>query len=98
MSDVGRHREPLRCPGCGTRLVGVERADVVVDACPDCRGVWLNRDQLDKILLAERRVPRSPRAPDPRDHDHDYYDAKRQRRRSFLEDLLDGDRAGGSGP
>jgi Zn-finger nucleic acid-binding protein len=47
---------PLRCPSCGSRLVEVERADVLVDACPECRGVWLERGELDKILVRERRL------------------------------------------
>ncbi|ADB49569.1 TFIIB-type zinc ribbon-containing protein [Conexibacter woesei] len=51
-----RNGEPLRCPTCGTRLIEVERADVLIDACPDCRGVWLDRGELDKILVYERRA------------------------------------------
>lgn len=52
MSD----REPLRCPTDGTRLVEMERADVLIDACPTCRGVWLDRGELDKILVKERQL------------------------------------------
>jgi uncharacterized protein len=47
---------PLRCPACESRLVEVERADVLIDACPECRGVWLDRGELDKILVKERRM------------------------------------------
>jgi Zn-finger nucleic acid-binding protein len=48
--------EPMRCPSCGSRLVEVERAAVLIDACPSCRGVWLDRGELDKILVEERRL------------------------------------------
>lgn len=49
-------REPLRCPNDGSRLVEMERADVLIDACPTCRGVWLDRGELDKILVKERQL------------------------------------------
>jgi len=48
--------EPLRCPVDGTRLVEVERSDVMIDACPSCRGVWLDRGEIDRILVKERRM------------------------------------------
>jgi uncharacterized protein len=46
--------EPMRCPSCGSRLVEVERSEILIDACPECRGVWLDRGELDKILARER--------------------------------------------
>lgn len=60
MSDHGiplsRRGEPMRCPACNTRLVEIERSDVLIDACPECRGVWLDRGELDRILDRERRA------------------------------------------
>jgi Zn-finger nucleic acid-binding protein len=47
--------EPMRCPNCASRLVELERSDVLIDACPECRGVWLDRGELDRILEKERR-------------------------------------------
>lgn len=47
--------EPMRCPACGGRLVEVERSDVLIDACPQCRGVWLDRGELDRLLARERQ-------------------------------------------
>ena len=46
--------EPLRCPNDGARLVEIERSEVLIDACPECRGIWLDRGELDKILAKER--------------------------------------------
>lgn len=46
----------MRCPNCGARLVELERSQVLIDACPDCRGVWLDRGELDKVLEYERRA------------------------------------------
>lgn len=51
-----RGGEPLRCPTCRTRLIEVDRAEVLIDACPECRGVWLERGELDKILVRERQL------------------------------------------
>ena len=48
--------EGMTCPSCGGELVELERAGVRVDACRQCRGVWLDRGELDSILERERRV------------------------------------------
>jgi uncharacterized protein len=59
MEDVSGRQlrgEPLRCPVDGSRLVQTERSEILVDACPECRGVWLDRGELDRILERERQV------------------------------------------
>ncbi len=97
-------REPLRCPNDGSRLVEVERSEILIDACPECRGVWLDRGELDKILVRERQFAtsdpdedffrdvegrrRREREREPYDDD---YPSRKRRRRGFLEDLLDFD-------
>jgi len=40
----------MKCPNDSATLVMSERAGVEIDYCPDCRGVWLDRGELDKIL------------------------------------------------
>ncbi len=41
----------MNCPVCSNeRLVMSERAGVEIDYCPSCRGVWLDRGELDKII------------------------------------------------
>jgi Zn-finger nucleic acid-binding protein len=40
----------VKCPNDSATLVMSERAGVEIDYCPDCRGVWLDRGELDKIL------------------------------------------------
>jgi len=42
------------CPNCGGQLVGIERSGVHIDACRQCRGVFLDRGELDEILKRER--------------------------------------------
>ena len=41
----------MKCPVCTeTSLVMADRKGVEIDYCPDCRGVWLDRGELDKII------------------------------------------------
>lgn len=47
----------MKCPSDGATLVMSDRSGVEIDYCPDCRGVWLDRGELDKIL--ERSVSAS---------------------------------------
>jgi Zn-finger nucleic acid-binding protein len=90
----------MRCPNDGSRLVEVERAGVLIDACPDCRGIWLDRGELDKILVKERQLAggsdedffsevEGRRAPERRDRSEE--EPRKKRRRGLLEDLLDFD-------
>lgn len=47
----------LRCPSCDAPMQTVERRGVLIDICRDCRGVYLDRGELDKLLdLASRDV------------------------------------------
>jgi uncharacterized protein len=46
----------MQCPSCGGELVELDRSSVRVDACRQCRGVWLDRGELDRIIEHERRV------------------------------------------
>ncbi|WP_424965960.1 MULTISPECIES: zf-TFIIB domain-containing protein [unclassified Dinoroseobacter] len=79
----------MKCPIDGTELVMTDRSGVEIDYCPSCRGVWLDRGELDKII--ERSVPAS--APKPtRDFDDDYPGGRAPRRKkkeSFLMELFD---------
>lgn len=49
----------MKCPACPTTsLVMTDRSGIEIDYCPDCRGVWLDRGELDKII--ERATPTPP--------------------------------------
>lgn len=41
---------PMACPVDGTTLTMSERSGIEIDYCPTCRGVWLDRGELDKII------------------------------------------------
>ena len=46
----------LICPNCQEGMQEVRRNDVQLDICPKCRGVWLDRGELEKLLHAAREV------------------------------------------
>ncbi len=46
----------LMCPNCQVGMKEVTRNNVQIDICPDCRGVWLDRGELEKLLGAVRQV------------------------------------------
>ncbi|MES2333224.1 MAG: zf-TFIIB domain-containing protein [Pseudomonadota bacterium] len=52
----------LLCPVCRVDLVMADRAGVEIDYCPKCRGVWLDRGELDKIIEMSLRQPAGPDA------------------------------------
>jgi Zn-finger nucleic acid-binding protein len=57
----------MQCPVDGTTLQMSERSGIEIDYCPQCRGVWLDRGELDKIIArnAEASAPTSQAAPQP---------------------------------
>ena len=40
----------MKCPSCNTALTMSERSGIEIDYCPQCRGVWLDKGELDKII------------------------------------------------
>jgi uncharacterized protein len=40
----------MKCPNCEATLLMTERQGVEIDYCPQCRGVWLDKGELDKII------------------------------------------------
>ncbi|MFB7799253.1 zf-TFIIB domain-containing protein [Isoptericola sp. NPDC056134] len=80
----------MQCPHDQSVLVMSERKGIEIDYCPQCRGVWLDRGELDKIIersleseiAAEARgpvppAPASPGPPYPASYDERRYDDKR---------------------
>ncbi len=53
----------MQCPVDGETLVMADRSGVEIDYCPRCRGVWLDRGELDKII--DRAGAAAPAAPQP---------------------------------
>lgn len=80
------HPGPMACPVDGTTLAISERSGIEIDYCPACRGVWLDRGELDKILASE--AAHQPQHAGSQPHAYDRREP-RKRRRSFLEELFD---------
>jgi uncharacterized protein len=51
----------MNCPVCNVTLQLAERKNVEIDYCPQCRGIWLDRGKLDKII--EQSIPAAPSRP-----------------------------------
>lgn len=49
-SVLSNSSQGLLCPNCQVSLVMTERQGIEIDYCPQCRGVWLDRGELDKII------------------------------------------------
>ncbi|EQB30491.1 TFIIB-type zinc ribbon-containing protein [Sphingobium ummariense] len=81
----------MLCPVCHVGLQMTDRQGVEIDYCPQCRGVWLDRGELDKII--ERSAGQAPPPPSASYRpDRDYRDDghyHRKRKKSFLEELFD---------
>lgn len=85
----------MLCPVCHVGLAMTDRQEVEVDYCPQCRGVWLDRGELDKIIerSAREAMPAAQVSQPSYRPDRDYRDDGRyyqkKRKKSFLEELFD---------
>ena len=70
----------MNCPVCpNTSLVMAERQGIEIDYCPTCRGVWLDRGELDKIIerSAQQDAPAAPpRQQQPSQQQYGHYSDK----------------------
>lgn len=55
----------MQCPICSVELVMSERQGIEIDYCPKCRGVWLDRGELDKIIERSAQVSPPPKPSEP---------------------------------
>jgi Zn-finger nucleic acid-binding protein len=96
----------MKCPACQIELKMADRQGIEIDYCPQCRGVWLDRGELDKIIerssperftsmpSRERKEAYERDEPLGRRWDDEEYERdifKGRRRRSFLGELFDFD-------
>jgi Zn-finger nucleic acid-binding protein len=90
----------MRCPIDETTLVMSERNGIEIDYCPQCRGVWLDRGELDKIIDRSLSMPQPAQQAPPQQYDRydersrshhapqqGYY--KKKRKESWLSELFD---------
>lgn len=93
----------MKCPNCpDATLTLSERQGVEIDYCPQCRGVWLDRGELDKLLersLAQESARAAPspdvrlqqRRPDFVDSDYRHASSgqRRHKTKSWLSEIFD---------
>lgn len=92
----------MKCPACNVELKMADRQGVEIDYCPQCRGVWLDRGELDKIIERQASVSSEKRRDYDDDDDDDRYKERRyegghqqypphRKRKSFLGEMFDFD-------
>jgi len=79
----------MYCPVCKVELKISERQGIEIDYCPKCRGLWLDRGEIDKIIERSAVEVSQGRAVEQPAHRHEHYEHKKHRRKSFLEELFD---------
>src|SRR4051812_41135077 len=67
----------LSCPKCHGAMRTYERNGVHVDQCADCRGIFLDRGELDRLVDAENAWHGGPRAEPRQEHDRDRHQENR---------------------
>ncbi|WP_148686540.1 zf-TFIIB domain-containing protein [Candidatus Nitrosocosmicus hydrocola] len=85
----------LRCPNCTTEMMLSNKNGVEIDHCPRCRGVWLDRGELEKITSMQNRYDddhyqKYHHGKDYHDDD-DYYHRRKHKKKSFFGDMFDFD-------
>jgi len=80
----------LVCPKCKGEMSSYERNGVVVDQCTDCRGLFLDRGELEKLISAESNWQAASKPTPQVGHSQSHSDySHKKRKRSFLEELFD---------
>jgi len=96
----------MKCPHCpDATLLMSERQGVEIDYCPQCRGVWLDRGELDKLINLSaappapaaapaqvRQAPQQTRQPDFVDSDYRHHQQQRgypRKQKSWLSEIFD---------
>ncbi|MGH9159606.1 MAG: zf-TFIIB domain-containing protein [Vicinamibacteraceae bacterium] len=81
----------MKCPKCQVDLMITDRQSIEIDFCSQCRGVWLDRGELDKIVERASRYTDNDdedqwRAPERR---REYEGDRYRKRKSFWGELFD---------
>lgn len=74
----------MQCPIDGTELLITHRDGIEIDYCPQCRGVWLDRGELDKLVEKAQLAAMTMRAYQDDDDDGDDDKRKRRENRDFM--------------
>lgn len=86
----------MKCPVCkDVTLLMSEKRGVEIDYCPECRGIWLDRGELEKLVEKEEQTYRNAKR-EYEDDDYEYRKKqeykeypKKRRKESFLGEVFD---------
>lgn len=87
----------MKCPVCQTELRITDRQGVEIDYCPQCRGVWLDRGELDKIIERsgnefrdrDEHEHREPHRPSSGHTEYGHDPKYKKKKKSMIEELFD---------
>lgn len=90
----------MNCPVCNEQLLISNKQGIEIDYCPKCRGIWLDRGELEKIIERSNQINQNYRTDDRNfkkydDDDDDYHykykdkDYKYKKKKGFLGDIFD---------
>lgn len=79
----------MNCPVCGAELLMAECQGVDIDCCPECRGVWINHGDLDKIIDRSAARTTGFRFSGGGREPHKHHESEEHRRKSFFRDLFE---------
>jgi uncharacterized protein len=85
-------RAAMNCSTCSVQAKMADRQGVEINYRPDCRGVWVDRGGLDKIIDrsgGQSAVPRRSEGDRERYHDDRHHESEGRRRKSFFSELFD---------
>ena len=88
----------MKCPNCNQTLLMSQRNNIEIDYCPACRGIWLDKGELDKMLeyvdqsISGARPDVHTVYPDQRPYPAKHYNQhKPYKKKSFLGEMFDFD-------
>ena len=94
----------MKCPHCAINLVMSEKQGIEIDYCPECRGIWLDKGELEKIIERSAQSNSSSYQNQSynnnehhekqykhaeNEHHFNSHGEKKHKKRSFLEDIFD---------
>ncbi len=88
----------LTCPNCSTMMRVNQKYGVDIDFCPSCKGIWLDRGEIEKIANASKRYDEDPAYSNEHpgnydDYDHHRYESSqygyKKKKRGFFTDFFD---------
>lgn len=81
----------MKCPVCkDVTLLMSEKKGVEIDYCPECRGIWLDRGELEKLIEKEEKIyPDSKRDYVEEDSHYEHKKYPKKRKESFLSEVFD---------